>query len=200
MEKRQRNKPLVSNIVRGEYSNSVSIIAGQWRGTKLQVADVNGLRPTSARIRETLFNWLQNDIRGSHCLDLFAGSGALGLEAASRGAAAVTLVDEHPQLCQQLQKTIDRLSATQASIVCQDAMHFLQNDATAYSLVFLDPPFQAQLLKPCCHALEHNGWLTNHAKIYIETDKHSLLDDLPDNWQPLRSKIAGEVAYRLFQR
>ncbi len=186
--------------MRGEYSNSVSIIAGQWRGTKLQVADVSGLRPTPARIRETLFNWLQNDIRRARCLDLFTGSGALGLEAASRGAATVTLVDEHPQLCQQLQKTIDRLSATQVSIVCQDAMRFLQNDAAAYSVVFLDPPFQSQLLKPCCHMLEHNDWLTSNAKIYIETDKHSILDDLPDNWQQFRSKIAGEVAYHLFQR
>lgn len=186
--------------MRGEYSNSVSIIAGHWRGTKLQVANANGLRPTSSRIRETLFNWLQNDIRGSHCLDLFAGSGALGLEAASRGAATVTLVDEHPQLCQQLQETVERLKATQVSVVRQDAMRFLKQNTTAYNLVFLDPPFHAQLLKPCCHALEHNGWLTNYAKIYIETDKHSLLDDLPDNWQLLRSKIAGEVAYHLFQR
>ena len=183
-----------------EYTNSVSIIAGQWRGTKLHVANVNGLRPTSARIRETLFNWLQNDIRGSHCLDLFAGSGALGLEAASRGAATVTLVDMHPQLCQQLQQTTERLKANQVSIVRQDAMHFLKNEATAYNLVFLDPPFQAQLLKPCCHALEHNGWLTDNAKIYIETDKHTVLDDLPDNWRQLRSKKAGEVAYHLLQR
>ena len=183
-----------------EYNNSVSIIAGQWRGTKLNVANLSGLRPTSARVRETLFNWLQYDIRGSHCLDLFAGSGALGLEAASRGAAAVKLVDEHSKLCQQLQETIKCLKANQVTIVHQEAMRFLQNNAAAYSLVFLDPPFQAQLLKPCCHALEHNGWLSSNAKIYIETDKHTLLDDLPDNWQQLRSKIAGEVAYHLFQR
>ncbi len=183
-----------------EYTNSVSIIAGQWRGTKLHVANVNGLRPTSSRIRETLFNWLQNDIRGSHCLDLFAGSGALGLEAASRGAAIVTLVDEHPQLCQQLQETVERLKANQVSIVRKDALRFLNNTTTVYNLVFLDPPFQSQLLKSCCHALEHNGWLTSHAKIYIETNKYTLLDDLPENWQQLRSKIAGEVAYHLLQR
>jgi 16S rRNA (guanine966-N2)-methyltransferase len=182
------------------YDNSVSIIAGQWRGTKLHVANVNGLRPTSARIRETLFNWLQNDIRDSHCLDLFTGSGALGLEAASRGAATVTLVDEHQQLCQQLQKTIERLKANHVSIVRQDAMRFLKNKATAYNLVFLDPPFGTKLLNPCCHALENNDWLTSSAKIYIETDRHTTLDDLPDNWQQLRSKIAGEVAYHLFQR
>ncbi len=183
-----------------EYTNSVSIIAGQWRGTKLHVANVNGLRPTSSRIRETLFNWLQNDIRGSHCLDLFAGSGALGLEAASRGAATVTLVDKHPQLCQQLQETVEHLKANQVSIVRQDALRFLKNNTTAYNLVFLDPPFQAQLLKPCCHALEDNGWLTSHAKIYIETYKYTLLDDLPGNWRQLRSKVAGEVAYHLLQR
>ncbi len=183
-----------------EYNNSVSIIAGQWPGTKLHVANVSGLRPTSARIRETLFNWLQNDIRGSHCLDLFAGSGALGLEAASRGAAAVTLVDEHPQLCQQLQKTVEHLKTNQVSIVRQDAMRFLKNNATAYNLVFLDPPFGAKLLNPCCHALENNNWLADNAKIYIETDKHTLLDDLPDKWQSLRTKTAGEVSYHLFQR
>lgn len=183
-----------------DYNNSVSIIAGQWRGTKLHVANVSGLRPTSARIRETLFNWLQNDIRGSHCLDLFAGSGALGFEAASRGAAAVTLVDEHPQLSQQLQQTIERLKANQVSVVRQDAMRFLKNRTTEYNLVFLDPPFGSKLLNPCCHALENNGWLTSSAKIYLETDWHTTLDDLPDNWQQLRSKIAGGVAYHLFQR
>jgi 16S rRNA (guanine966-N2)-methyltransferase len=182
------------------YDNSVSIIAGQWRGTKLHVANVNGLRPTSARIRETLFNWLQNDIRDSHCLDLFTGSGALGLEAASRGAATVTLVDEHLQLCQQLQKTIERLKANQVTVVRQSALRFLKNKASAYNLVFLDPPFQTQLLKPCCQALEYNGWLAENAKIYIETSKHTLLDELPVNWQQLRSKIAGEVSYHLFQR
>ncbi len=184
----------------GEYSNSVSIIAGHWRGTKLQVANVSGLRPTSARIRETLFNWLQNDIRRAHCLDLFAGSGALGFEAASRGAASVTLVDEHPKLYQQMQETVDRLKAGQVSIIQQDAMRFLQNNTTEYDLVFLDPPFQAEILKPCCHALEQQGSLSENAKIYVETDKHAALDDLPDNWQQLRSKTAGEVAYHLFQR
>ncbi|MEE9345989.1 MAG: 16S rRNA (guanine(966)-N(2))-methyltransferase RsmD [Methylococcales bacterium] len=183
-----------------DYNNSVSIISGQWRGTKLRVANVSGLRPTSARVRETLFNWLQNDIRGSHCLDLFAGSGALGLEAASRGAATVTLVDKHSELCRQLQETINRLKANQVSIVRQDAMHFLKNEATTYNLVFLDPPFQAQLHIPCCQALEHNGWLADNAKIYVETDKHTVLDDLPDNWRQLRSKKACEVAYHLFQR
>jgi 16S rRNA (guanine966-N2)-methyltransferase len=183
-----------------EYSNSVSIIAGQWRGTKLHVANLNGLRPTSGRVRETLFNWLQNDIRGSKCLDLFAGSGALGLETASRGAAAVTLVDEHPQLCQQLQTMKDRLNAQQVSIIQRDAMRFLRGDSAEYNLVFLDPPFQTNLLKPCCFALEHNGWLADTAKIYIETDKRNTLNDLPENWQSLRSKIAGDVAYHLFQR
>ncbi|HFD13526.1 MAG TPA: 16S rRNA (guanine(966)-N(2))-methyltransferase RsmD [Crenotrichaceae bacterium] len=183
-----------------DYNNSVSIIAGQWRGTKLRVANVSGLRPTSARIRETLFNWLQYDIRASHCLDLFAGSGALGLEAASRGAKSVTLVEANPQLCQQLQQTVERLKAHQVSIVRQNALNFLRDNVAEYNLVFLDPPFDAKLLNPCCHALENNGWLADNAKIYIETDKRTLLEELPDNWQQLRSKVAGEVAYHLFQR
>ncbi len=181
------------------YRNSISIIAGQWRGTKLQVSNAEGLRPTSARIRETLFNWLQNDIRGARCLDLFAGSGALGFEAASRGAASVSLVDQHAQVVQQLQGTINRLKAENMSITHDDAVRFLQTNQIQYDLVFLDPPFDSKILEPTCYALEFYSGLTANAKIYIETAKQSTLDTLPASWEQVRSKTAGQVSYHLYQ-
>jgi len=184
----------------GNYRNKVAIIAGQWRGTKLQVINVSGLRPTSARIRETVFNWLRDDIRDAVCLDLFAGSGALGFEAASRGAAMVTLVDQHPKLCQQLQATTQRLNTDRITVVRQDALYFLQTSLETFDLVFLDPPFDAKILGTVCQALEQRGTLSANAKIYIETARHAVIDRLPDNWRQLRSKTAGEVNYQLFQR
>lgn len=185
----------------GSYRNKVSIIAGQWRGTKLQVTNIDGLRPTSSRIRETVFNWLRDDVRNAQCLDLFAGSGALGFEAVSRGAAMATLVDKHTKLCQQLQQTANRLGTDRVLIVHEDAMRFVQTNPATYDLVFLDPPFNARiLLGSVCDALEQCNKLSSNAKIYIETAKQSTVNNLPLNWRQLHSKTAGEVNYSLFQR
>ncbi len=183
-----------------KYRNTVSIIAGQWRGTKLQVSNVKGLRPTSARTRETVFNWLQNDIRSAHCLDLFAGSGALGFEAGSRGAANVVMVDQHLGIIHQLQNSINHLKAERLTAVNQEALVFLQATPLTFDIIFLDPPFEANILNSVYLALEQNGRLAENAKIYIETAKQTILEKTPDNWQQLRSKTAGEVKYYLFQR
>lgn len=182
-------------------SNQVRIIAGQWRGRKLKFPDVPGLRPTPDRVRETLFNWLQFDIIGARCLDLFAGSGALGLEAASRGAARVVQVEVNPIACRCIGDHIGTLGAeSQVAVVRSDVERFLEGPAQPFDLVFLDPPFGAGLVPPVCSALERHGWLSENAKIYIETEARNRDTDLPANWVAEKTKRAGEVAYRLYRR
>ncbi|MCK5889579.1 MAG: 16S rRNA (guanine(966)-N(2))-methyltransferase RsmD [Methylococcales bacterium] len=181
-------------------NNKLNIIAGEWRSRQLIFEDAQGLRPTPARVRETLFNWLQHEIIASRCLDLYAGSGALGFEAASRGASHVTMVENNPQACRLINDNKMKLSAQQIKIVQSDAFKFLAGDAIPFNIVFLDPPFSKDLIQQSCHWLEDKGWLTPFAKIYIEVEKKAKLDDLPRNWHCLKNKIAGDVAYFLFER
>ena len=148
--------------------NKLRIIGGEWRSRVISFNDTPDLRPTPSRVRETLFNWLQDDITGSRCLDLFSGSGALGFEAASRGAKKVTLVENNPQACQKLRMTIELLKATQVQVVNGDVLGILAGAAEAYDLVFLDPPFAHNCTMVVCHLLEDNGWLQQNAKIYVE--------------------------------
>lgn len=176
------------------------IIAGQWRGRKLVFPDRKGLRPTPDRVRETLFNWLQPDLPGSSCLDLFAGSGALGFEAASRGASHVSMIDNDAESVSMLESNAGMLSARQIEVIRSDASGFLQRKSRQYDIVFLDPPYQADLLGVCCGLLESRQWLANHAKIYLESDAHNDLSGIPENWQCLKSKKAGQVGYHLYTR
>jgi 16S rRNA (guanine966-N2)-methyltransferase len=181
--------------------NQIRIIGGQWRSRQIGFYDAPGLRPTPARVRETLFNWLQFDIPGSRCLDLYAGSGALGFEAASRGAKSVIQVENNPDACRALKENAVKLAATQIKIVQSDVFRYLSGDAEPFDIVFLDPPFAQNLAPQTCQWLEDKGWLSQHAKIYIEAEsKLKFLDDLPDNWQPLKSKTAGDVGFHLFGR
>ncbi len=181
--------------------HALRIIGGQWRGRKLRFADVPGLRPTPDRVRETLFNWLLPYLPGARCLDLFAGSGALGLEAASRGAGQVVLLDRAPQVVALLKEHIHGLQAQGVTAQQADALHWLQGPPPAqpFDIVFLDPPFHQGLLAPCCQALEVAGWLAAEARIYLECER-TLVPDLPGNWVGYRSKQAGEVAYHLARR
>jgi len=181
-------------------SNKVKIIGGEWRSRNIVFPDVEGLRPTPIRVRETLFNWLQHDVLASRCLDLYAGSGALGVEAASRGAKHVVQVDNNAQVCRQLKANTELLSATQIKIVQQDVFRFLSGDAEPFSLVFLDPPFGKGLALQTLNWLEDKMWLAPHAKIYIEVEKQLKLEGIPSHWQLLKHKVAGEVAYHLFER
>ncbi len=176
------------------------IIAGSWRGRKLNFLDREGLRPTTDRVRETLFNWLQMDVPGSRCLDLFAGSGALGFEAASRGASKVVMVDSDSETVNMLKGNIDLLSATQAQVVCSDAISFIQNCDFMFDVVFIDPPYRQDIIAQCCELLENKQCLSDHAKIYIECDASKELRGLPDNWQCLKSKTAGQAGYHLYAR
>lgn len=180
----------------------VRIIGGQWRGRKLPVADVEGLRPTGDRIRETLFNWLAPDIHGAHCLDLYSGSGALGFEALSRGAAATQFVELNPAVCRQIEANIQLLAANNAQLVCGDALRWLAsqpNSPLDFDLIFIDPPFALDLWDETIRALSDNEErLKTGTLIYIESPK-SQLYDIPANWRCRRDKQAGQVDYRLFQ-
>ena len=180
-------------------SNQLRIIAGTWRGRRLEFPPVPGLRPTPDRVRETLFNWLDPVIRGRHCLDLFAGSGALGIEAASRGAAEVVLVDDHPQVVAALREQLVLLNASQVQVVQADIGLYLSGAPRAYEIVFLDPPFREGRLPECIHLLETRGWLAAEAWVYLEAE-HGLVLDLPGNWALHRSKHAGQVDYHLARR
>jgi 16S rRNA (guanine966-N2)-methyltransferase len=178
--------------------NKLRIIGGDWRSRQLRFADVPGLRPTPARVRETLFNWLQYDIIGSRCLDLYAGSGALGFEAASRGAGEVVQVENNPGACRFLTENARLLAASRLSVHALDVGLYLRRPAEPFDIVFMDPPFGLGLVPETCRLLDAHGWLTPRAKIYLESEKGLVLDKLPENWRLLKHKVAGEVAYRLF--
>ncbi|WP_375056726.1 16S rRNA (guanine(966)-N(2))-methyltransferase RsmD [Zobellella sp. DQSA1] len=178
----------------------IRLIGGQWRGRKLPVLDSEGLRPTSDRVKETLFNWLMFDIRGCRCLDLFAGSGSLGFEALSRGAAEVVLVEQDAKVAQQLRRNLASLPGARGEVVNADALDYLQTPATPFDLVFLDPPFHRELLPAACRWLEQAGWLNDEAKIYIEREQGLAPLPLPANWRLLKDKKAGQVCYQLYQR
>jgi len=178
----------------------IRIIGGQWRGRKLHVLDKSGLRPTTDRVRETLFNWLQFSIAQSECLDLFAGSGILGIEAASRGAKKVISVEKDVHIAQHLTKQVTLLDKTPFQILNIDAYQFLkQPPQHQFDIVFLDPPFGKNLLQPCCQLLEENNFLKPDAYIYLEAEKNLNTLELPKNWQIIKQKVAGQVTYALAQ-
>lgn len=179
--------------------NRLRLIAGRWRGRKLPFAPVPGLRPTPDRVRETLFNWLSPVIREARCLDLFAGSGALGFEAASRGAAEVTLVDNHAGVVHSLRQQIDVLDARQVRVVQAECSLYLRGPARPMDIVFLDPPYRENLLPACIEQLESAGWLADEAWIYIESGPAEG-PELPGNWGVYRSTSAGQVCAQLMRR
>lgn len=181
-------------------SGQIRIIGGQWRGRKLPVPDSPGLRPTTDRVRETLFNWLAPHMVDARCLDCFAGSGALGLEALSRYAANVTLLEMERHVAQQLQKNLATLSARNAQVVNTNSLTFLAQPGTPHDVVFIDPPFRKGLLEETLSLLENNGWLADDALVYVESEVENGLPPVPAHWELHREKVAGQVAYRLYHR
>ncbi|MEZ5530523.1 MAG: 16S rRNA (guanine(966)-N(2))-methyltransferase RsmD [Porticoccaceae bacterium] len=181
-------------------SGQLRIIGGQWRGRKLRFWEVDGLRPTGDRIRETLFNWLAPIIAGSRCLDLFAGSGALGLEALSRGAASATLIERHPQAISSLRENCQLLGAEGAEILQADALSWLEKATPQhpYDIVFLDPPFSAELLQPSMDLLSRPGLLSANALLYVESERHQPAPVPPQGMSLYKEKTAGQVCYRLY--
>lgn len=175
------------------------IIGGRWRGRLLPFPDIEGLRPTGSRVRETLFNWLMPFLPGSYCLDLFAGSGALGFEALSRGAAGCTLVELNPVASRQLQANSESLRCDTAQVVRSSAIDFLQSPPTqSYDIIFIDPPFANDLWTTVMDLLQTNGWLQANALVYVEMPKGKQ-PPLPAHWQLHRQKQAGQVQYYLYR-
>jgi 16S rRNA (guanine966-N2)-methyltransferase len=177
----------------------IRIIGGSLRNSRLEVPDLPGLRPTPERVRETLFNWLAPVLAGVHALDLCAGTGALGLEALSRGAAAVRFVERDARVAQALRANLTRLKATGGSVTVADALAFLGGTPSVFGLVFLDPPFGADLWSVLAQRLEAGGWLTARAWIYVESPR-ARAPELPSSWALHREGYAGEVRYALYRR
>ncbi len=176
--------------------NSVRIIGGRYRRRVLRFPDSEGLRPTPDRVRETLFNWLGQELDGQHCLDLFAGSGALGFEAASRGAARVVMIEQAPKVLAALIENAKMLqNPPEVEIMRRDALQYLASTNTKFDLIFIDPPY-------------HKGWITrlepllpgvlnDDAAIYVEAEQE--IETLGD-WRTVRHGKAGEVHYQLMRR
>lgn len=179
--------------------STVRIVGGDLRGSKLAVADRDGLRPTPDRVRETLFNWLAPTIAGARCLDLFAGTGALGIEAISRGAAHCSFVERDRELAQALRGNLARLRVETAEVIEADALDWLAKRGAAFDVVFLDPPFARDLWKPVALALEQGGGLRDGAFIYVESPLDAAFA-LPANWALHREGRAGAVRYALYRR
>ena len=174
------------------------IVAGKWRSRLLAVADVPGLRPTSARVRETVFNWLGPGLPGAHCLDLFAGSGAMGFEALSRGAADAVFVEQDSRAVAALQKARSELDAADATIVRQDAYRYVQSAAPrAFDIVFLDPPYADDSISELCRLLDAGGWVAPGGTVYFEQDRAQAPATLPGGWELSKEKNAGQVRYCL---
>jgi len=171
-----------------------------WRGRRVRFVPSAELRPTPDRVRETLFNWLQPVIGGGRCLDLYAGSGALGLEALSRGAARVVFVDHERAAIEQLRSTLTMLESTAGELRLTPAQRYLESTPEPFDIVFLDPPFADDSLSATCAVLESRGWLADAAFVYIERPSREGPPALPAAWSLHRSGRAGEVGYHLARR
>jgi len=181
--------------------NQLRIIGGEHGGRRLHFPDGRGLRPTADRVRETLFNWLQGELHARRVLDLFAGSGALGIEALSRGAGEVVFVERARAAAQQLRDNLALLNTEENTEVVQDdARRWLSRDRRLFDLVFLDPPFADGLLPSVCEALEQGGHLAPSAWIYVEQDSAHDWPDFPTAWKPHRKGQAGQAAFQLMHR
>jgi 16S rRNA (guanine966-N2)-methyltransferase len=183
------------------------IVAGQWRGRTLIAPPGSRTRPTADRVRQALFDMLlhapwggRDIVEGAHVLDVFAGTGALGLEALSRGAAQVSFVELDASAARALEATLAEWGAQSAQVQRSDARLYLAREPQAFDLVFLDPPFDSQLLPEAAALLEQRGWLAPGALVYVESAARAALPPLPATWTPLKGKRAGEVGYHLYAR
>tara|TARA_Y100001949_G_scaffold170805_2_gene172427 strand:+ start:490 stop:1077 length:588 start_codon:yes stop_codon:yes gene_type:complete len=174
-------------------NHQLRIIGGEWRSRRLRFPEVDGLRPTLDRVRETLFNWLQFDIEGARVLDAFAGSGALGFESLSRGAKEVVFLEKHPKAALQLKENLKLLGASNAQVWAGDAQIWLEQNPQPFDLVFLDPPFGAGLLQPILNQLT----LLPGSQVYVEHEAGLELD-IPAHWQQKKAKETREFSFRLF--
>lgn len=185
---------------RGAQARVLRIIGGAWRGRRFRFPAEAQIRPTPDRVRETLFNWLGPRVAGAKCLDLFAGSGALGLEALSRGASEAVFVDQDSAAMRELQARLTEWGGAAGRVERADALRYLKGTPRSFDIAFLDPPFDSALLPQAANLLEKQGWLAPDALIYVE---HAARDEpprLPPSWQLAKAKRAGEVGYHLYER
>ena len=175
------------------------IIGGQWKRRQIRFPDISDLRPSPDATRETVFNWLRNNLSGSVCLDLYAGSGAFGFEAASRGATTVVMVDNHRQVIHSLCQTRNMLAADKLIEIChQNVLPYLESpphktDMQKFDVVFMDPPFRDAPLSEICQALIAHNWLNADAMIYIESQKSNCPLPIPSTWHIIRESQRGMV-------
>ncbi|WP_448567760.1 16S rRNA (guanine(966)-N(2))-methyltransferase RsmD [Thalassotalea ganghwensis] len=189
----QKNKTTCSKM------GAIRVIAGKYRGRKLPVLMSEGLRPTTDRVKETLFNWLMPYIQDTCCLDCFAGAGSLGFEALSRGAKDVTLLEFDQQVAKQLDQNKQRLEATNCKVIQTNTLAYLSQPADQhYDIVFIDPPFRKQYVEQTCQLI-NAGWLAPDALIYVEMENEPCQWVAPNNWTLIKEKNAGQVSYRLYQ-
>lgn len=204
---RKQSRKSASRPPRGRHaratpqaSGELRIIGGDWRSRRLTFPAVGGVRPTPARVRETLFNWLMPVVPGARCLDLFAGSGVLGLEALSRGAQQVTFVDHTRALADALKSNLTLLRSDTTTIACQDVVAFLSQPATRpMDIVFMDPPFRQGWLDRLLPLIAEQDWVQSGSWVYIEHESELTTPAVPSNWLLHREKTAGQVCYRLYR-
>lgn len=181
----------------------IRIVAGQWRGRLLKVVDHTELRPTPDRVRETLFNWLTGYVNDARCLDLFAGTGALGFEALSRGAKEVIFVDHHVPAVKAIQHIAKEFNALdRCHTVLNESIRWLkqvQNNSAPFDIIFLDPPFSSRLIKESIHLLATSTLVHSETLIYAESPKPLAPENIPAHWQLLKQKTASEVVYHLLR-
>lgn len=179
----------------------VRVIAGLWRGRKLSVLNAEGLRPTTDRVKETLFNWLMMDVANARCLDCFAGSGSLGIEALSRQAQAVVFLEKFANAAKQLKKNLASLKTDKGTVINTDTLTYLsqKNSTEPFEIIFIDPPFHHNFVPQVLTLLQQNNWLVENALIYVETEKNHPPLLLAKNWQVIKEKSAGMVTSRLIQ-
>ena len=178
----------------------VRIIAGRWRRRRLPVTVTGLLRPTPDRVRETLFNWLAADIEGTRCLDLFAGTGAFGFEAASRGAAAVVMVERERGAAAALSSAARTLGADNVEVVCADALRWRPAGGDRFDIVFLDPPYTGPMPEAALARLDRLDALSPRCRVYLETDRDPADVELPSGWRSVQVRRAGRVRYHLVSR
>jgi 16S rRNA (guanine966-N2)-methyltransferase len=180
---------------------TVRIIGGKWRGTRLPVEDLPGLRPSGDRSRETLFNWLQMHIRGARCVDLFAGSGVLGLEAASRGAAEVILVEKSRRAARNIRESLKRLNADQVELIEADAIAWLSRcEPHTMDIVFIDPPFGEGLTTRSLELLAARNCVSPASFVYVETSKEAGAEAVTEGWETVKEKTLGDVRMQLLKK
>jgi len=197
---RKNGNPVKKDAARQGGGLLLRIIGGAWRGRRIHFAAVEAIRPTPDRVRETLFNWLQMDVAGSRCLDLYAGSGALGLEALSRGASRVVFVEVDSGATRQLAQTLQDLRCDRGAVVTADVKRYLAGSAEPFDIVFADPPYADHALAEICGRIDQGGWLRPGGLAYLEDAAAAGPPVLPPGWTLLRSKRAGAVGYHLARR